>query len=53
MKPGTGANLMGYLAALEDPREPSNGTLHDFREILVIAICAMLSDADNVEDIAL
>lgn len=53
MEPGSGANLIGHLAALEDPREPSNGTLHDFGEILVIAICAMLSDADNVEDIAL
>jgi len=48
-----GANLMDYVSRLDDPRKPSNGTLHDFREILVIAICAMLSDADNVEDIAL
>ncbi len=44
---------MDCLATLEDPRRPSNGTLHDFREILVIAICAMLSDSDNIEDIAL
>ena len=48
-----GTNLMDCLALIEDPRRPSNGTLHDFREILVIAVCAMLSDADNVEDIAL
>ncbi len=48
-----GANLMNYVSTLDDPRKPSNGTLHDFQEILVIAICAMLSDADNVEDIAL
>jgi predicted transposase YbfD/YdcC len=48
-----GANLMNYVSTLDDPRKASNGTLHDFREILVIAICAMLSDADNVEDIAL
>lgn len=44
---------MDCLASREDPRQPSNGTLHDFREILVISICAMLSDADNFEDIAL
>jgi predicted transposase YbfD/YdcC len=44
---------MDCLALIEDPRQPSNGTLHDFREILVIAVCAMLSDADNFEDIAL
>lgn len=49
----SGMNLMGSLSALDDPRGPSNGTLHDFQEILVIAICAMLSDADNFEDIAL
>lgn len=48
-----GTNLIDALAALDDPRRPSNGTLHDFQEILVIAICAMLSDADNFEDIAL
>ena len=49
----SGTNLMAALAELEDPRRPSNGTLHDFQEILVIAICAMLSDVDNLEDIAL
>ena len=49
----SGTNLIVALAALDDPRRPSNGTLHDFQEILVIAICAMLSDADNFEDIAL
>ena len=53
MVPVSGTNLMAALAVLEDPRQPSNGTLHDFQEILVIAICAMLSDADNFEDIAL
>jgi ATP-dependent Clp protease ATP-binding subunit ClpA len=36
---------MEKLSELEDPRQPSNGTRHDFREILVIAVCAMLSDA--------
>ena len=44
---------MVTLSELEDPRRPSNGTRHDFREILVIAVCAMLSDADSFEDIAL
>ena len=53
MAPGYGTNLIGALAALDDPRRLSNGTPHDFQEILVVAICAMLSDADNFEDIAL
>jgi predicted transposase YbfD/YdcC len=44
---------MEKLSELEDPRQRSNGTRHDFREILVIAVCAMLSDADSFEDIAL
>ena len=43
---------MDHINRIEDPRFPSNGTRHDFREILVIAICAMLSDADSFEDIA-
>lgn len=47
-----GANLMDYLGEIDDPRKPSNGTRHDFREILVIAIAAVLSDSDTVEDIA-
>ena len=48
---GAGVSLMEKLSELEDPRQPSNGTRHDFREILVIAVCAMLSDADSFEDI--
>ena len=44
---------MTCLSELTDPRKPSNGTRHDFREILVIAICAMLSDSDSFDDIAL
>jgi predicted transposase YbfD/YdcC len=44
---------MAGLNELEDPRKASNGTRHDFREMLVIAVCAMLSDADSFEDIAL
>jgi len=47
-----GVCLMSCLTEINDPRMPSNGTLHDFREILVIAIAAMLSDSDSVEDIA-
>lgn len=47
-----GKNLMDCLSEIDDPRRPSNGTLHDFREILVIAIAAVLSDSDTVEDIA-
>ena len=43
---------MSSLAEIDDPRRPSNGTLHDFREILVIRIAAVLSDCDTVEDIA-
>lgn len=43
---------MDCLGEIDDPRKPSNGTLHDFQEILVIAIAAMLSDCDTVEDIA-
>jgi hypothetical protein len=47
-----GRSLMDCLSEVEDPRRASNGTLHDFQEILVIAIAAMLSDCDTVEDIA-
>ena len=43
---------MSSLAEIDDPRRPSNGTLHDFREILVIMIAAVLPDCDTVEDIA-
>jgi predicted transposase YbfD/YdcC len=43
-------SLMDCLNELEDPREASNGTLHDFREMLVIAICASLCDMDTCED---
>jgi hypothetical protein len=47
-----GASLMGCLNEIDDPRKPSNGTLHDLREIFVIAIAATLSDSDTIEDIA-
>lgn len=42
---------MQAIEQIEDPRRPSNGTLHDLREILVIAICAVLSDVDTFEEI--
>jgi predicted transposase YbfD/YdcC len=45
-------SLMDCLDEIEDPREASNGTLYDFREMLVMAICASLCDMDNCEDFA-
>ena len=47
-----GQTLMDMLSEVDDPRRPSNGTLHNFQEILVIAICAVLSDSDYVDDFA-
>jgi predicted transposase YbfD/YdcC len=47
-----GASLMCCLKEVDDPRKPSNGTLHDFVEMLVIAMAAALSDCDTIEDIA-
>jgi len=47
-----GVSLVDCLSEIDDPRKPSNGTLHDLQEILVIAIAAMLSDCDTLEDIA-
>lgn len=44
---------MDCIGELDDPRRASNGTRHDFQEILVISICAMLSNADSFDDIAL
>ena len=41
---------MQALEHIDDPRSPSNGTRHDFRERLVVAICAMLSDDDTFEE---
>ncbi len=46
------ASLVCCLGDIDDPRKASNGTLHDFLEILVIAISAILSDCDTIEDIA-
>ena len=42
---------MQALEHIGDPCSPSNGTCHDFRELLVVAICAMLSDNDTFEEI--
>jgi hypothetical protein len=44
---------MSHLGEIDDPRKSSNGALHDFREILLILIGAVLSDCDTVEDINL
>ncbi|MDP3639362.1 MAG: ISAs1 family transposase [Azonexus sp.] len=44
---------MDCLDEIEDPRSASNGTLYDFREMLVIAIYASLCDMDTCEDFAL
>ena len=46
-------SLMDCLDEIDDPRETSNGTLYDFREMLVIAICASLCDMDTCADFAL
>ena len=43
---------MEKLGELNEPRQLTNGMRHDFREIHVIAVCAMLSDAESLEDIA-
>lgn len=45
-------SLMDCLDEIEAPRAASNGTLYDFREMLVIAICASLCDMDTCEDFA-
>lgn len=44
-------SLTIFLDEIDDAREPSNGTLYNFRGILVILIAAVLSDCDTVEDI--
>lgn len=42
---------MEILGDLEDPRKPSNGTRHDFLEILVMTVAAVLSDCDTMEEV--
>lgn len=44
--------LMTCLAEIEDPRRAGYAHRHDLQEMLVIAICATLSDVDSFEDIA-
>ena len=46
-------SLMDCLDEIDDPRAASNGTLYDFREMLVIAICASLCDMDTCADFAM
>lgn len=46
-------SLIESLNTLEDPRQHSNATRHNFQEVLVIALCAVLSDADSFDEIAL
>ena len=47
-----GIALVDMLSELDDPRQPSNGTRHDFQELLVMTISAVLSDCDTIEDVA-
>jgi DDE_Tnp_1-associated len=44
--------LTEMLSDVDDPRQPSNGTRHDFLELLVMTISAVLSDCDTIEDVA-
>lgn len=44
--------LMSYLAEIADPRRAGYADLHDLQEMLVIAICATLSDVNTFEDVA-
>lgn len=43
---------MEMLNEVDDPRQPSNGTRHDFQELLVMTISAVLSDCDTIEEVA-
>ena len=43
---------MELLSDIDDPRQPSNGTRHDFQELLVMTLSAVLSDCDTIEDVA-
>lgn len=43
---------MDFLNDIPDPRSASNGTRHDFVEILVMSVCAMLCGEETFEDIA-
>jgi DDE_Tnp_1-associated len=43
---------MDMLSDVDDPRQPSNGIRHDFQELLVMTLSAVLSDCDTIEDVA-
>jgi hypothetical protein len=45
--------LVECLGETEDLRRASNGSLHDLPEILMIVVCAMLSNIGTFEDFAL
>lgn len=47
-----GSMSKGLSERIDDPRKPSNDTLNNFQEILVIAVAAMPSDCDTVYNIA-
>jgi len=44
--------LMRYLDEITDPRRTGYAHRHNLQEMLVIAICATLSDVDTFEDVA-
>lgn len=44
--------LMSYLDEVADPRRTGYAHRHDLQEMLVIAICATLSDVNTFEDMA-
>lgn len=43
---------MEMLIDVDDPRQPSNGTRHDFLKLLVMTISVVLSGCDTIEDVA-
>jgi predicted transposase YbfD/YdcC len=45
--------LMDCLAEIEDPRRTGWAHRHDLQEMLVIAVCAVIADAENFADMAL
>src|SRR5271156_4815967 len=50
--PGTPLDLAHYFRDLPDPRHPAFRDHHLLGDILVIALCAMLSGADSWDDSA-